>query len=93
MHEVQTILLKWAMENKEYYMAYILYTEYKIGIPNFVLYQLPCRRMFNSINDFKVSIKNKYSTDEYLNKLFLLFKSSKFRKLREWDGRYGYSLK
>ena len=50
MQTVQQILMKWAFENKEYYMAYILYKEYNTGIPNYLLYNLPSKNFFSSIN-------------------------------------------
>jgi hypothetical protein len=91
MHTIQTILMKWAFRNNDYYMIYILYTEYGTGIPNFLLYELPTRNMYTSIEDFNNSNDSKYSVDEYLVKIFILFKSSIYKKLPEWDHKYGYS--
>jgi hypothetical protein len=90
---VQIILMKWALESKDYYMAYILYTEYNTGIPNSLLYGLlPSKKMFSSISDFEESCDTKYSQDKYLNKIFVLFKLSKYKRLSEWDNKYGYIL-
>lgn len=84
--------MKWAFENKDYYMAYILYTEYNIGIPNVLLYSLPSRSTYASVNDFITHHESKYTDDEYLNKIFVLFKSSKYKKLSDWDNRFGYII-
>lgn len=90
---VQTILMKWALESNDYYMAYILYTEYNTGIPNSLLYRcLPSKKVFGSITDFTDSCDIKYTKDGYLNKIFVLFKSSTYKRLSDWDNNYGYSL-
>ncbi len=85
--------MKWALENKDYYMAYILYIGYDVGIPNSLLYSLPSKQSFSSIDDFKKSNNSKYSHEKYLNDIFILFKSSKYKRLFEWGNSYGYSLK
>ena len=92
MSTVQPILMKWAIESKDYYMAYILYTEYGTGIPNSMLYNLPSRHIFSSIDDFKSENDSMFSNDEYLNKIFVLFKSSKYKRLSEWGNSFGYTL-
>ena len=92
MQTVQQILMKWAFENKEYYMAYILYKEYNTGIPNYLLYNLPSKNFFSSINDLVDSNHNKISNDKYLTKIFISFRNSKYIKLPEWDNIFGYKL-
>lgn len=82
--------MKWAFEHKEYYMAYILFTEYRLGIPNYLLYTLPNKRVFVSARDFLSTNGTKNIQDKYLNKIFVLFRSSKYTKLPEWDNRIGY---
>jgi hypothetical protein len=82
--------MTWAFESKDYYMAYILYTEYNTGIPNSLLYKLPSKHFFRSIDDFMETNNNKTSQDEYLNKIFKSFKLSKYTRLPEWDDSFGY---
>lgn len=85
--------MKWALESKDYYMVYILYTEYDTGIPNYLLYSsLPSKNVFGSVEDLKNSNDTKYSQDEYVNKIFVLFKRSKYKRLPEWNNNYGYTL-
>ena len=88
---VQTILMKWALENQDYYMVYILYTEYNTGIPNSLLYKLPEKESFGSVNDFLGSDGTKHGQDEYLVKIFVSFKHSKYKRLTEWDNSFGYT--
>ena len=92
MYTVQPILMKWAFENNDYYMAYILYTEYNTGIPNSFLYNLPEKKNFKSINEFLGSDGSKQSNNEYLDKIFVSFKHSKYKRLPEWGNSFGYTL-
>lgn len=85
--------MKWAFENKDYYMAYILYTELKVGIPNSFLYKLPAKKTFRSVRDFIETSYNVQSNDEYLNKIFVLFLESKYTRLTNWGNKFGYVLK
>lgn len=82
--------MEWAFNSKEYYMVYILYTEYGVGIPNRFLYQLESKKTFGSVDDFLKTLDVKTSYDKYLNKIFATFKHSQYTKLDEWDGSYGY---
>lgn len=84
--------MKWAFENREYYMIYVLYKEFNIGIPNFLLYKLPNKNKFTSIQDFINQNESKIGDDEYLQMIFVLFQRSKYKILEEWDGRYGFKL-
>jgi hypothetical protein len=94
MYTVQQILMEWAFKNEEYYMAYMLYTEFDTGIPNFLLYSLKKKTYFNSIENFlKTSECFAHVTDKYLQKIFVLFKKSNFIKLKNWDNSYGYILR
>jgi len=86
------ILMKWAIKNNEYYMVYILYTELNIGIPNTLLYKLPDKQHFGSVKDFLDTSDTKSTNNEYLNKIFVLFKKSKYKRLPEWRDKYGYKL-
>ena len=87
---ILVILMKWAFEYKDYFMIYTLFTEFNTGIPNSLLYSLPSRQSFRSFNDFSRSNSSKSSKDKYLNRIFTLFKSSKYIKLSEWENTYGY---
>jgi hypothetical protein len=84
--------MEWAIKNKEYYMVYILYTELNIGIPNSFLYKLPVKRNFTSVQDFLDTSDCVQSNDKYLNDLFMLFKKSKYTKLKDWGNVFGYIL-
>lgn len=92
MLEIRKILMEWALKNQEYYMAYILYTEFETGIPNSFLYALPDKKTFGSAQEFLETEKCKQSQDKYLNQLFISFRRSKYMKLSEWDNQYGYTL-
>lgn len=92
MLKVQQILMEWAFKSKEYYMAYILYTEYGIGIPNKFLYGLESKIYFSSVSDFISNSDVKYIDNEYLEKIFNTFKYSKYTKLQEWNNSYGYKF-
>lgn len=82
--------MEWALNGKEYYMAYILYTEYGVGIPNKFLYGLETKKLFSSVNDFLTNSDVRTSYDKYLNKIFVTFKHSQYTKLSEWDNSWGY---
>ena len=91
---IPTILMKWAFENKDYYMAYILYTEYKTGIPNSLLYSLPSKQNFKSAKEFiKDNDTRSSGYDTYLSKIMASFKYSKYMRLPEWNNSFGYRLK
>ena len=70
----------------------ILYKEYNTGIPNYLLYNLPSKIFFSSINDLVDSNHNKISNDKYLSKIFISFRNSKYIRLPEWDNIFGYKL-
>ena len=90
MEKLENILMKWSLENKEYYMSYILYTEFNVGIPNKLLYNLPDKKLFTSMGDFLSTHNTKNSSDKYLSLLYKLFKESKYTSLPNWRGSYGY---
>lgn len=88
-----TILMKWAFEKRDYYMAYILYTEFNTGIPNSLLYGLPSKRMFKSATEFISDNDTRVAgRDKYLSKIFEYFKRSKYTRLPEWNNSFGYKL-
>ena len=89
---LQQILMEWSFNNQEYYVAYILYTEFNIGIPNYLLYSLPNKRVFGSVNDFLGNSDTKQGDDKYLQKIFDTFRYSKYTKLPEWGNKYGYKI-
>jgi hypothetical protein len=87
------ILIKWGFETKNYDMILFIYTNFNIGIPVTLLYKLEDKNMFSSLNSFISENRlMKKLNDEYLKELFNLFLSSKYRRLKDWDNRYGYSL-
>lgn len=88
--EISKILLEWSFTNKDYYMAYILFTEFNIGIPNFLLYSLEDNKKYNSIKEFINDNCSKNINDKYLNDIAILLKKSKYIRLSEWDNKYGY---
>lgn len=90
MHETKKILMKWAIESQDYYMAYILYTSFDTGIPTYLIYSFPDKKYFGSAQEFLGTSNDKNTNDKYLNELYILFKSSKYMKLPEWDNKYGY---
>ena len=82
--------MEWAFNSKEYYMVYILYTEYGVGIPHKFLYGLESNKSFSSVNDFLTTSDVITSYDKYLNKIFVAFKHSQYTKLSEWGNSWGY---
>ena len=90
MHSVQTILMKWALENKDYYMAYILYDEFNVGIPNHLLYSLPSKNSFSSIENLMDTNDTKISQDKDLDNILQSFRKSKYTRLPEWNNSFGY---
>ena len=39
------ILMKWSIQNQEYYMAYVLFTEFNVGVPVKLLYEINSRKI------------------------------------------------
>jgi hypothetical protein len=85
------ILMKWGLENKEYDMVYIIYTNLNIGIPNAFIYQMPKQNCFSTI---KSALKNNNIKLDFhtLKKLLTTFLNSKWTQLEEWDNSYGYKF-
>jgi hypothetical protein len=75
--EVSKILLEWSFKSKDYYMAYILFTDFNIGIPNHLLYSLEDNKIYNSITEFISDNCSKNINDKYLNDIAILLKKSK----------------
>lgn len=88
--EVGKIMMEWSLKNEEYHTAFILYTEFGIGIPNSLLYALPEKKSFGSVRDLMQTDSCKHSCDEYLSKIMASFKKSKYCRLPEWDNKHGY---
>lgn len=86
------ILLEWSITSKEYEMTYFLFLTFNIGIPVKFLYKLPSNNIYFSLDSFITNCDIKYSKDIYLQKLFILFKKSKYQKLHNWNYSYGYKL-
>ena len=86
------ILIEWSLVNKEYETAYFIYITFNIGIPVKLLYRLPNRNMFFSLESFITGNDTKHIHDVTLRKLCVKLKKSKYKKLKDWDGKYGYSL-
>ena len=82
--------MKWALENKDYYMAYILYNELNVGIPNHLLYSLPSKNFFSSIDNFMNTNYTKISRDKHLDNILKSFRKSKYTRLPEWNNSFGY---
>ena len=84
---IEKILMKWGLENHKYDMVHFIYTELNIGIPVSYLYKLPGQK--SSLNTLDT-----YSSTNYeINKILSLFPKSKYTKLEEWGGLYGYRYK
>jgi len=90
---VGKILLKWALHNEEYEMAYLLYTEANIGIPVKFIYDIPSPKKFDSISSFMSGSENRGGNNRDLDSLLLLFSRSTYTKLPEWSNAYGYRFK
>jgi hypothetical protein len=88
---VLKILMEWSLTNKQYNMSLFLYEELRIGIPNKYLYQFPTKNKYSDIQSF---LKNSDSigceNDIYLKKILILFHTSKYQRLEEWDNNFGY---
>jgi hypothetical protein len=91
--EVSKILLKWSIKEEEWFITVLLFQHLNIGIPNKFIYGMPQKRSYNSLNS---ALSNKddttlsHNNSKLLKSLLVLFKSSKWCKLKEWDGLYGY---
>ena len=88
--ELIKILTIWSIENKEYEMLYFLYNEFNFGIPIKYIYKLPDQIFFSSVNSFFNNRDNKKVDDIFLNKLFGLFKKSKYKRLENFENLFGY---
>lgn len=87
------ILMEWGLIGNEYEIVLFLYTEFKVGIPITYTYSFPEKCIYSSVSDFINSEQVKYSNNEKLTEIMKLFKRSKYDRLDEWDGLYGYRLK
>ena len=83
------ILTEWALKNKEYNLALVIYQEFNIGIPVNLLYKLPTQNSFSSISTLKNN-NELINYDNTLEKLFNLFLNSKYTRLTNWSNKYGY---
>jgi hypothetical protein len=91
MDAILKILLEWSLKNKEYYMSYIIFTEFNIGIPTSFLYSISLeKKSFNSINDFLNTSDNIYTNNIHLINILTSLKKSKYIRLLEWDNKWGY---
>ena len=90
--ELIKILTKWSIDNKEYELLYNLYFLFNLGIPNIYIYKFPKYSYFSSLNSLQNKNENLKIDNEHLQKLIDLFKKSKYKKLSNWDNRYGYYL-
>ena len=94
--EVSKVLIEWSLKKEEWYIALMLYKYVNIGIPNTFLYKMPQKNVYNSL---ETVLKNKdeiiisFNNSVMLKNLFKLFKSSKWCKLIEWNGLFGYRYK
>ena len=86
------ILVEWSINAREYETVYFIYTNFSIGIPGKFLYKLPDVNIFNSLETFISNNDTKKIDNEYLEKLFALFKESKYTKLKDWGDSYGYKI-
>lgn len=84
------IILEWSIISKEYYIVFFIYENFNIGIPNSLIYKLPKNNKFLSLTNFNIRNDTLNVDDYYLNKLFLEFKKSKYKKLKLWNDKYGY---
>lgn len=87
------ILMKWSLENKEYQLTNFIYNEFNVGIPVSYLYKLPSQMYFSSMDDFFSNSDIKKSNDENLDDVLTNLSISKYGRLDEWGGKYGYRKK
>lgn len=89
---IPTILMKWAITNKKWDIVLCLYTLLNVGIPNSYLYtHFPSKSKFTTKE--AVEIGNNIvldTTDKECKTLIRLFSTSKYGRLEEWGGRFGY---
>lgn len=86
------ILTEWSINNKQYDVLYFIYTNFNIGIPVKFLYKLENKNLYFCLTSFVNGHETKYIKDENLKKIVNLFKKSKYKRLKEWNNIYGYSL-
>jgi hypothetical protein len=86
------ILMKWALKNGEWDVVLRLYTFSNIGVPNTSLYSDFQQKSEFSLNEALVAGDNTVlsSQDASCRQLLSLFPRSRYGKLEEWDGRFGY---
>lgn len=77
------------MKNKEYQLSNFIFSEFEIGIPVKLLYDLPSSNMFLSVNSFTSYNDIKNIDDYYLKELFSKFVKSKYGYLKHWN-TFGY---
>ena len=85
------ILIEWSLRSKEYDMTNFIYCNFNIGIPVKLIYSLPKQCNFSSFSSFIKGHENINIKDDSLRNLFENFKKSKYKPLKEWDNKYGYS--
>lgn len=86
------ILTEWSIESQEYALVLFIYKTFNIGIPNKLLYKLPDKDLFFSLDSFVANNNVKKVDTEELKELFDIFKKSKYKKLENWNNSFGYII-
>jgi hypothetical protein len=84
------VLMEWSLDHREWAMALVLYQQFSVGIPNRFLYKLPRKSRFNDLSDALANNETVAVSDNSAARLFSMFKKSKWKRLDEWGGAYGY---
>jgi hypothetical protein len=88
---LKKILMKWALESKEYKIVKYLYYD-RIGIPVKYLYLLQEKTNYTNIKDFINKNVSKTSDSKEMIEILSIFKNSKYERLVEWNFIYGYRI-
>uniref|UniRef100_A0A6C0D071 Uncharacterized protein n=1 Tax=viral metagenome TaxID=1070528 RepID=A0A6C0D071_9ZZZZ len=89
-NELLKILMLWYLESGEYEVVYYLYKDFNVGIPARYIYKFPD----NTIKTLENVLDPVYNTNnEYIKKIYSLFKNSKWQELPTWNNSYGYLYK
>lgn len=91
-NELTKILMTWAMSNQEYEMVYYLFTEFNTGIPAKLMYKLPRKHMFRSLEEFRSLSNSIQIEDPFLRKILSRIVRAKYQRLKNFDNLYGYKL-
>lgn len=91
--DLMRILMRWSLQNEEYYMAYVLFTEFNTEIPVKLLYGLKTRKVVTMDTEGRpeasIHDDSKVITDKALLDLMESVKRSKYGQLR--GGGFGYT--